>query len=490
MTHLFDRLRITRRRAIAAMGAGMAALLAGCGLTPKPVSPALLQRRVQGRVVTRGDADYERTRASLVYNTRVASRRPEMIVRAADVDDVIAAVHFAREHKLKIAVRCGGHHWAMPTLRNGGVLIDVAALKEVVVHHDARTAIVGPGVRNAELAEILGEHGLAFPYGHSPSVAMGGYLLGGGFGWNMGQWGVACSNVVGVEVVTAEGELIHASEHDHADLYWAARGAGPGFFGVITAYHVKLYPLPGAIRTSTLIFSIEDAPRVADWFVDVSRRVPVNVELTMIFAAPPPDLPGDHAHVCIVMANAFAPDAEQADRVLEPIADCPLDALLRVMNVTTPFNALFAMIERALPEGPRYRVDTHWFDEDLPRVLAAAAEQVRLAPSPRSLMLCVPMSEAMRKRTPDAAFSMIAPLYVAVYAAWDDAGDDAANLTWLRRATGVLDTWTVGRYVGEADLTADAAHTRACYAHDAWDRLAAIRRRYDPRSVFHGPMSH
>src|SRR5690606_18351433 len=106
--------------------------------------------RVQGRVVTRGDADYERTRASLVYNTRVASRRPEMIVRAADVDDVIVAVHFAREHKLKIAVRCGGHHWAMPTLRDGGVLIDVAALKEVVVHHDARTAIVGPGVRNAE----------------------------------------------------------------------------------------------------------------------------------------------------------------------------------------------------------------------------------------------------------------------------------------------------------------------------------------------------
>lgn len=486
MSHLFDRLRITRRRALQCMASGVGALLAGCSTTGRTAATETLQRRVRGKVVTLGDVDYESTRAAMVYNARLTQRRPEMIVHAAGVDDVQQAVNFARENGLKVAVRCGGHHWAMPALREGGALIDVAALTNVVVDLNARTAIVEPAARNIDLAKTLGEHDLAFPYGHCPTVAMGGYLLGGGFGWNSGQWGIASWNVTAVDVVTADGRLVRADERENADLFWAARGGGPGFFGVIVAYHLKLYALP-TIRTSTLIFPIDRTPDVAAWLVDTFKQLPANVEVTAIFPSAPPEMGG--GRLCVVMAAAFAPDDEQADRLLEPISACPIETAARTPNVSTPFDALFAVIDQALPAGLRYHADTQWLDGDLTRMLVAAAEEAKSAPSPRSIVLAALVPSAIVEADQVGAFSKISPLFVATYAAWNDASADDANTAWLRRVNGALKAWQVGRYVGEADLEVDDQHTRDCYTAETWNRLADIRLQYDPRGVFHGPMS-
>jgi FAD/FMN-containing dehydrogenase len=189
----------------------------------------------------RGAAGYENARKACMWNARMPDRFPDLIVQASDAPDVVAAVRQARAEGLRIGVRSGGHSWAGNHVRDGGMLLDVSRLNQVTIDRAAGTATVGPGRKGHELAGLLARRGLFFPSGHCRGVAVGGYLLQGGFGWHGRTLGPACASVRAIDVVTAEGELVHASEHENADLYWAARGAGPGFFGVVTRFRSGAY---------------------------------------------------------------------------------------------------------------------------------------------------------------------------------------------------------------------------------------------------------
>ena len=191
-----------------------------------------LRRSVRGAVVTADDAGYAATRAGLLFNRRETGRRPGIIVRAAGVDDVRAAVRFAAANGLTVSARGSGHNWSGIALA-GGLVVDLGAMNRVVVDRAARLADAEPGLTNRAFAETLAGYGLAFPVGHCGSVAISGYLLGGGFGWNSGAWGLACHNVEAVEVVMADGRLIRASAVEHPEVFWAVRGGGPEFFGVV-----------------------------------------------------------------------------------------------------------------------------------------------------------------------------------------------------------------------------------------------------------------
>src|SRR5215212_1854568 len=197
-----------------------------------------------GTVLRHGDPGYEAARRECVWNGRIAGRFPELIVQAERDEDVVTALAMARERDLAVGVRSGGHSWAGSHLRDGGMLLDVSRLAGVSVDAAAATAAVGPGVRGSDLVATLREHDLFFPVGHCQGVALGGYLLQGGFGWLSRIFGPACVSVTAVDVVTADGTLVHADERSHSDLLWAARGAGPGFFGVVTRFHLALHPWP------------------------------------------------------------------------------------------------------------------------------------------------------------------------------------------------------------------------------------------------------
>lgn len=188
----------------------------------------------------RNDDGYERARAQTVWNARTPQRYPDLVVQATDVDDVVATVRYAAEHDLQIGIRSGGHSWAGNHVRDGGVLLDMHDINQCEIDADAGTAVVGPGMGGSVLAGILGEQGLFFPAGHCRGVCIGGYLLQGGYGWNSRVLGPACESVIGLDVVTADGERLHIDADHHPDLYWAARGSGPGFFAVVTAFHLKL----------------------------------------------------------------------------------------------------------------------------------------------------------------------------------------------------------------------------------------------------------
>ncbi|MGW4800800.1 FAD-binding oxidoreductase, partial [Nonomuraea sp. NPDC004297] len=226
-----------------------------------------LGRDLQGPLVRRGEAGYEALRAAMVWNGLKPERFPDVIVQAASERDVRTAVRFARSAGLRVAVRSGGHNWVGSSVRDGGLLIDLSRLDACAVDTASATASAQPAVRGRELAAALAGHGLAFPFGHCGSVAIGGYLLSGGLGWNPGVWGPACLSVAEIEAVTASGEVVRCGEDENADLFWAARGAGPGFFAIVTRFRLRLSRLPVAITTSAYAFPLPDVADVTSWAV-------------------------------------------------------------------------------------------------------------------------------------------------------------------------------------------------------------------------------
>ena len=250
-----------------------------------------LRKAIKGQVLTSTDSGFEAT-ALDVWNKYVPIKRlPQVIVRVADEQDVVEAVKATKANKLKVVVRGGGHNWCNPSLRNGGMLIDLTNLNKVVsIDAKAHKAVVQPIISNREIQAALNAQNLSYPSGHCPQVKLSGYLLCGGMSWNQGVWGTGAGSVEAVELVTANGELITADKDHNADYYWAARGAGPGFFGVATRYHLKLYDLPKAIVCSSYYYPISEVGSVARWLESIADKLAPNIELTLFMVSAPPEL--------------------------------------------------------------------------------------------------------------------------------------------------------------------------------------------------------
>ena len=183
-------------------------------------------------------------------------------------------MRLARSEGLEVTVCSGGHSWAANHLREGVLLIDLGALDSVRLDPGEATAVVGPGCRGTELLGLLAPHRLFFPVGHCVGVAVGGYLLQGGYGWNGRVLGPACMSVEAIDVVTADGEELRADEHTHSQLLWAARGSGPGFFAAVTGFHLRLHPLPGVVANAVHTFPIAVLEDLFRWVAQIGPRVP------------------------------------------------------------------------------------------------------------------------------------------------------------------------------------------------------------------------
>jgi FAD/FMN-containing dehydrogenase len=268
-----------------------------------------LRDRIKGEVVPANAPEFQAARGNLVWNQIKPDRSPDVIVRVKHEQDVVEAVNFARENNLKVVARGGGHTWCGLAVRQGGMTIDLSALNESWIDEAGRTAVIQPVISNRDLARRLGEHGLAFPIGHCPTVKASGYLLNGGMSWNMGHWGPACLSVEAVEFVTADGKRVTASATEHPDLFWAARGCGPGMFAVATRFHLKCRPLPRAIAASNYFYSLNDLRAAVDEAVALGRKMPDNVELSVFLIRAPAELAEackDHnGKVCMISAVAF-----------------------------------------------------------------------------------------------------------------------------------------------------------------------------------------
>ncbi|MGW7487465.1 FAD-binding oxidoreductase [Streptomyces sp. NPDC054786] len=458
---------------------------------PRVPTPA---EDIQGTLVRRGEAGYERVRSAMVWNERLPQRFPEVIVRAAVEADVAHAVSHARAQGLRISMCSGGHNWSGSQLRDRALLLDLSALRACRVAPatgDApATATVEPAATGQELVAVLTPQDLAFPVGHCPTVAVGGFLLGGGLGWNSRAWGASCADVREIRAVTADGRTVTCSETENPDLFWAARGAGPGFCAVVTRFRLALHPHPASIMTTSLTFPLAEVARVTEWAERTARGLPPYVETAFVLAASGPAAATHEAGPRItVAATAFAATQGEALQALEPFADCPFGelAVARQPAVPTSFAALHEGAAAVWPPAHRYAADTLWSPESHATQLTRIADAVAHAPSGKSLVLSPvqPVSEhpALLR---NMAFSPLGASYLVCYAIWEDPAEDETHARWLRAAMGAADPHGDGfHFIAEADLEADAARARRSYAPATWDRLQEIKAQWDPDNLFH-----
>src|ERR1700758_895676 len=271
----------------------------------------------------RGAEGYETARRATGWNGLVPDRFPDVIVQAHDTDDVVAAIRYARANGHKVGVRSGGHSWAASHLRDGGLLLDVSRLDHCTVDTDRMTADVGPGKIANVFAAELGSQGLFFPTGHCEGIRLGGYLLQGGYGWTSKVLGPACENVLGLEVVTADGEQIYCDAENHPDMYWAARGSGPGFFGVVTSFKLRIHPRPPVWGTCLYMYPIEVADEVFTWGRSIATALDDRVELRIHTARSLPGTGSDQPGITIA-SPVFADSEEEATKALAPLGTCPV----------------------------------------------------------------------------------------------------------------------------------------------------------------------
>jgi FAD/FMN-containing dehydrogenase len=431
-------------------------------------------------ILRRGDAGYEEARRDAIWNGRKPNRQPEAIVLAEDVDDVVAAVRLARDRGWRIGVRSGGHSWSSNAIRDGGLLLDVSRLNDFAIDVANRTASVGPGVRGSDLQPALNDRGLYFPTGTCSSVAIAGYTLGGGASFTGKKDGPAAHALRAIDVITADGELVHADDDHHPDLIWAARGGGPNFFAVVTRLYLDLRPLPGAMYTALYVYPVEVIDEFLGWSVELLHSTPPHVaDMWMAIASWFPHYQGT---ILLQFPIVFASDAEEALGLFEPFEHSPLleHAIAHEKPHPWTFPEGYALIDQLYVRGNRYRSDSLWMNVQNDDFKLAVKETILALPNRLSHVLWAPAAPVEH---PNAAYSMHSELSVHPYGVCQDPADDAAVLAFVERSMQRLMPHPIGGgKVNDSDLV---AFPKDILSKESLARFKQVRSEYDPDGRFH-----
>jgi len=441
-----------------------------------------LREAVRGTIFTPSDEGY--AEASRVWNGAHDGRRPALVVQCSGAADVIAAIGFARSNQLTIAVRGGGHSVAGFSTCDGGLVIDLSAMNGVRVDLETKRAIVGGGAVWADVDHETQAHGLATTGGLVSTTGVAGFTLGGGIGWLMRKRGLACDNLVGADVVTADGCLVHASETENADLLWGLRGGG-GNFGVVTQFELQLHPVGPTVYAGPIFYPADaagDLLRVfRAWCEDAPDDVTAIVNLT---TAPPLPVIPEAWHgkkVAAFLAVSAGPLSEGESlvapfrTVAEPIAD-----LLGPM----PYNVIQTLIDPLWPKGINSyfkATNLSGLDDEL---IDRLTEIHLAAPGPQCEIHVHQMGGAVARvgegATAFAERSM--PFVLNAVTAWHDPAVGPAHADWSRAVIAAAADASTGRaYV---NFLGDADAARSSYGEETYARLAALKSEYDPTNVF------
>lgn len=432
---------------------------------------------LRGRAFRRGEAGYEEARRAAVWNARTPPRYPDLIVQAEDEGDVVVAVRLALAEGMRVGVRAGGHSWAGNHVRDGGLLLDVSRLDPVSIDTEAMTAVVGPGVRGNELLAALAGRDLFFPAGHCPGVALGGYLLQGGFGWNGRVHGPACMSVEAIDVVTAAGEVVRADAGSHPDLFWAARGSGPGFFGAVVRFHLRLYQRPRHVANAVYLYPIDCLEEVLRWAQEIGPRVARTVELMVIVHR---DLEGKLE--IAVTGPALVDTPEEAAEALAVLETCPVreHAKAAVPNVEVRLEDLYVAVHESYPDEHRYSADNMWTHAPVEELLPGLRRIAETMPDAPSHMLW--MNWGPSPPRPEMAYSVEDETYIALYGVWQDPVEDEANVGWATERMREMAPLASGIQLADENL----GNRPARFVSDEnMTRLDEVRAAYDPDGLFH-----
>ncbi len=453
------------------------------GHTGKPAVGEIAGFR--GRLISASHADYDIARA--VWNGAV-DRRPALIARCVGTIDVVAAVRFARDHGLPIAIRGGGHNVAGTAVCDDGIVIDLSAMRAVRVDPAARRAWVQGGALWGDVDHETQAHGLATTGGIVSHTGVAGLTLGGGVGWLMRKHGLTVDNLLAADVVTADGERLRASEDEHPDLFWALRGGG-GNFGVVTAFEFRLHAVGPVVLAGPLLWDAADALEVLRFYRDFIHDAPDELGTVVRFgAAPPlPAIPEDlHWRPMVMIGTCYAGPIEAAEHVLRPLR--AFHAPLVDLVGPTPYAGFQSAIDSTVPHGLNY----YWRSTHLPELrddlIDAIAGHAFTCSSPRSYVAMFHLEGAVSRVAEGAtAFgNRQASHAITIDAVWrpgEDVGD--RDTAWTKEFFAALGRFRQGVYVNFLGGDEEAGRVREAYGDSVYDRLVDVKRTYDPDNVFH-----
>jgi len=443
---------------------------------------AELKGRLKGEVLLPGDGGYDRARQ--IWNAMI-DKRPGMIARCATTSDVVRAVNFARDYGLALAVRGGGHNIAGSALVDGGIVIDLSAMKAARVDPAARRVTVEGGALLSDLDAATQAYGLATPLGINSTTGIGGLTLGGGFGWLSRKYGLTVDNLESAEVVTAAGDVVRASAAEHPDLFWALQGGG-GNFGVVTRFELRLHPVGPDLLSGLVVYPLSEAKAVLQQYRAFAAKAPdeLTVWAVLRLAPPLPFLPKEvHGTGMVALALLYAGDPEQGAPLVEPLRR--FGTVLGEHVGVGPYAAWQQTFDPLLTAGARNYWKSHNFSTLEDGLFDAMIASAGSLSSPQSEIFLAALGGAASRPAPDAAAypHRDARFVVNVHGRWDSAADDASGIRWARGFYEAAAPFANGGvYVNF--LTADeGGRVRAAYGSN-WDRLARVKRVYDPANLF------
>jgi FAD/FMN-containing dehydrogenase len=445
-----------------------------------------LQEGFKGELIRPGDSGYEDARS--VYNGSI-DKRPALIVRPRGAADVIDAVNYAREQGLPLGVRCGGHSVAGNGTVEGGVLVDLSSLKGVHVDPAARAARVNGGVLVGELDRETQLFGLATPSGRVTTTGVGGFTLGGGYGWLSPKFGLACDNLISADVVTADGRLLTASESENGDLFWGIRG-GSSNFGVVTSYAFRLHPVGPMVLGGLLIHSIDEANARIRAFRDYVESAPEELATGIgILQAPPAEFIPPHLHGKPILGFfvLFIGDPEEGSSVVAPLKEIGPPAVDLVGPM--PYTAFQSLIDPFAPRGwLNYHRGIHLtgFADEAIDVYVDFGTQIASVSGPTTQSVIFRHGGAVSRIPEDAtaAGHRDAAYMAHPIACWQDPAQTELHIDWVRRYSDAIGPFTTGGVYLNFEPDEGEERVRAGYGPEKYERLVELKEKWDPGNLF------
>jgi FAD/FMN-containing dehydrogenase len=439
----------------------------------------------RGRLIGAGDADYDSARA--VWNGAI-DRRPRLIARCTGTADVVAAIQFARANDLAIAVRGGSHNVAGTAVCDDGLVIDLSEMRAVRVDASNRRAWVQGGALWGDVDHETQAHGLATTGGIVSHTGVAGLTLGGGLGWLMRKHGLTVDNLQSVDLVTADGEMLRASEDDHPDLFWALRGGG-GNFGVVTTFEFRLHPLGPSILAGPIFWDAADSREVLGFYRRFINDAPDEVGTVVRFGTMPP-LPAVpeqlHWRPTVMVGTCYAGPIEDGERILRPLRAL-LTPLVDLVGPTAYVDFQGAM-DATVPHGWNY----YWKSTHLPELhddlIDVIVEHAFSCSSPRSYALLFnPTGAVSRVSDGTTAYgNRQASHAITLDGVWrpgEDFGDH--DTAWVRQFFAALGRFRDGVYINFLGGDEGPDRVREAYGDSVFERLVDVKTRYDPDNAFH-----
>ena len=440
------------------------------------ISISSVRSAISGRVITPEDATYDEARTPFLGGF---DRRPAVIVRASDEADVARVVTLARESGLPLAIRSGGHSSAGHCTTNDGIVLDLREMKSLEVDVTGRTAWAQTGLTAVEYSAGVGAHGLATGFGDTGSVGIGGITLAGGIGYLTRKYGLTIDSVLGADLVTADGELLHVDATSHPDLYWAIRGGG-GNFGVVTRFRYRLHPVDQIVGGVLMLPATED---IVVKVIEAAEAAPEELSaIVNVMTAPPlPFIPAaHHGKLLVMILLCHAGDAEAGARAVAPFRSIaePVADMVRPMRYPEIFP----------PDDPSFHPTAVGRTMFIDRVDRNAAKTVMTylqdSDAPMRVAQFRVLGGAMARVQTDAtAFAHRSGRILANVAAFYTGPDRSIRETWTREFAAALHQGNDAVYSAFLADEGDA-RVRAAYPGATWERLAAIKARYDPTNLF------